>query len=82
MQGHYAVGVAGVALGLARAMLEDFKILAAEKTPRGPPRLAEDSLPQPDFAHVDAQVGSAEAYRLSVLAEIYGRADDWKIINF
>jgi indole-3-acetate monooxygenase len=82
MQGLYAVGVAGVALGLARAMLEDFKILAAEKTPRGRPRLAEGSMTQADFARAEARVGSAEAYALSVLAEIYGRADDWEIINF
>ena len=34
MQGLYAVGVAGVAMGIARAMLDAFKELAARKTPR------------------------------------------------
>ena len=70
MQGLYAVGMAGVALGLAQAMLEDFKALAAEKTPRGRPRLAEDSLTQADFARAEARVSSAEAYALSVLADV------------
>jgi len=37
----YAVGVAGAALGLARAMLSAFAELAAEKTPRGLARLAD-----------------------------------------
>ena len=82
MQGLYAVGVAGVALGLAQAMLVDFRALAAEKTPRGRPRLAEDSLTQADFARAKARVSSAEAYALSVLADVYERADDWAVINF
>lgn len=63
-------------------MLEDFRALAAEKTPRGRPRLAEDSLTQADFARAKARVSSAEAYALSVLADVYERADDWAVINF
>ena len=34
MQGLYAVGVAGVAIGIARAMLDAFEDLATRKTPR------------------------------------------------
>ena len=34
MQGLYAVGVSGVAMGIARAMLDAFEDLAARKTPR------------------------------------------------
>jgi alkylation response protein AidB-like acyl-CoA dehydrogenase len=41
MQGLYAVGVAGVALGTARAMLDAFMVLAMDKTPRGLSKLAE-----------------------------------------
>ena len=41
MQGLYAVGVAGVAFGIARAMLDAFIALAKEKTPRGLHRLAD-----------------------------------------
>src|SRR5471032_1066602 len=39
-QGIYAVGVAGTALGIARAMLDAFAVLAVEKAPRNLGRLA------------------------------------------
>src|SRR6185437_13261310 len=48
MQGLYAVGVAGVALGIARAMLEAFVELAAEKAPRNQGRLADNPAVQSD----------------------------------
>ena len=52
MQGLYAVGVSGVAFGIARAMLNSFFALAAEKTPRGLQRLADSPV-------VQAQSGAA-----------------------
>src|SRR5262249_3874918 len=44
MQGLYAVGVAGVALGIARAMLDAFEGLAMRKAPRNLGRLADNAV--------------------------------------
>jgi alkylation response protein AidB-like acyl-CoA dehydrogenase len=74
--GLYAVGVAGVALGIARAMMEQFAALAGRKTPRNLQRLAETPLVQQGFARNEAKLGSARAYLLETLADIYARADD------
>lgn len=74
MQGLYAVGVAGVALGTASAMLDDFKTLAGEKTPRGRPRLADSAAIQSGVAHAEVRLGAARAYALETLADIYARA--------
>jgi indole-3-acetate monooxygenase len=76
MQGLYAVGVAGVALGVARAMLEAFVELATRKTPRNLGRLADSAVIQGEVARAEARIGSARAYLLEILAEIYARADD------
>lgn len=76
MQGLYAVGVAGVALGLADAMLGAFKALAVEKTPRGRPKLGDDALVQADVARWDAALGAGVAYLEKVLNDVYERADD------
>ena len=81
-QGLYAVGVAGVALGLARAMLDAFRGLAVEKTPRGRPRLATDKLVQAGFAKAEAQYGAALAYLEATLDDIYSGADEWDVIAF
>ncbi|MCA8928505.1 MAG: acyl-CoA dehydrogenase family protein [Alphaproteobacteria bacterium] len=79
--GLYAVGVAGVASGIARAMLAAFAALARQKAPRGRPRMADDPLVQADYAKAEAKLGAGEAYLLAVLAEIYGRADEWAPID-
>ena len=76
MQGLYAVGVAGVALGAARQMLEEFRELAGGKTPRGMSRLAEDPMVQAVVGRAEASLGSAKAYLVATLDEIYARADD------
>lgn len=81
MQGLYAVGVSGVAIGTAREMLAEFIRLAAAKTPRGLARLADQGLVQGDVARAEARLGSAEAYLLAVLADIYARADAWAAIG-
>jgi alkylation response protein AidB-like acyl-CoA dehydrogenase len=74
MQGIYAVGVAGVALGIARAMLEAFKELATTKTPRGLDTLADRAGVQSGVARSEARIGSARAYLLEALREIYAAA--------
>jgi alkylation response protein AidB-like acyl-CoA dehydrogenase len=75
-QGLYAVGVAGVAFGIARAMLNEFMALAARKTPRGMSRLADNAVVQADVARAEARLGSARAYLMETLATIYARAGE------
>ncbi len=81
MQGLYAVGVAGVALGTARAMLDEFAGLAGRKTPRGLSRLAERAAVQAGVAEAEASLGSARAYMLETLGEIYAAAASDKPID-
>jgi alkylation response protein AidB-like acyl-CoA dehydrogenase len=76
MQGLYAVGVSSVALGIARAMLDEFVGLAARKAPRGLSRLADSSVVQADVARAEATLGAARAYLLDTLGSIYACADD------
>lgn len=80
-QAIYAVGVAAVALGIARAMLEAFTQLAAEKTPRGLSRLAESAGVQAGVARGEARIGAARAYLLEILNEITARAPQDKAID-
>jgi alkylation response protein AidB-like acyl-CoA dehydrogenase len=76
MPGLYAVGVASVALGIARAMLDAFMALAATKTPRGLARLADNAVVQADVARAEARLGAARAYLVETLETIYARADE------
>jgi len=76
MQGLYATGVAGVALGIARAMLSEFIALASRKAPRNLARLADSAVVQADVARAEARLGSARAYLVETLAMIYARAGD------
>jgi alkylation response protein AidB-like acyl-CoA dehydrogenase len=76
MQGLYAVGVAGVAFGIARAMLDAFIALAGEKAPRGLQRLADSSVVQADVARQEAALGSARAWLAEILREVWAGADD------
>jgi alkylation response protein AidB-like acyl-CoA dehydrogenase len=74
MQGLYAVGVAGVALGIAGAMLAAFMELAMRKTPRNLTLLADSAAIQNGVALAEARLGAARAYALETLAGIYARA--------
>jgi indole-3-acetate monooxygenase len=76
MQGLYAVGVAGVALGIAGAMLAAFIELAQKKAPRGRARLADNAVVQGEVARAEAKLGAGRAYLLETLAEIYARAGE------
>jgi indole-3-acetate monooxygenase len=75
MQGLYAVGVAGVALGIAQAMLAAFIALAQKKAPRGLARLADSGVVQAEVARAEASLGAARAYLHETLASIYAGAD-------
>jgi indole-3-acetate monooxygenase len=75
-QGLYTVGAAGVALGLGRGMLDAFLALATHKTPRalaGP--LARNAAVQTEVARMEARIGSARAYLIATLADIWSEAD-------
>jgi alkylation response protein AidB-like acyl-CoA dehydrogenase len=72
----YSVGIASVALGLARGMLDAFIALAGEKTPRGMVRLADSGVVQAEVAKCEASLGAARAYLLDTIAEIYEAAGD------
>ena len=68
----YASGFAGVAMGLARTLLDDFLALARDKTPRGYRRaLRESAVTQARVARAEAQLGSARVYLLSTLEETW-----------
>lgn len=68
----YASGFAGVAMGIARTMLDDFLALARDKTPRGFSRtLRENAVTQSRVAQAEAQLGAARAYLLTTLQEIW-----------
>jgi alkylation response protein AidB-like acyl-CoA dehydrogenase len=76
MQGLYAVGVAGVACGVARAMLDAFIALASEKVPRGLQRLADSPVVHADVARREAALGSARVWLAEILRDVWSGADD------
>jgi alkylation response protein AidB-like acyl-CoA dehydrogenase len=76
MQGLYSVGVAAVAFGIARAMLDAFITLAENKAPRGLVRLADSPVVQSDVARREANLGAARAYLVEVLKDVWAAADD------
>ncbi len=68
----YATGFSGVALGIARGMLDAFKLLASEKTPRrARESLRENHVIQMEVAVSEARLKSARAFMLSELEEIW-----------
>jgi alkylation response protein AidB-like acyl-CoA dehydrogenase len=72
----YASGFAGVALGIARSLLDSFVALALEKTPRGfKHALAQNAVVQSKVAQAEAQLASARLYLLTSLEEI------WRSVN-
>jgi alkylation response protein AidB-like acyl-CoA dehydrogenase len=79
MQGLYAVGVAGVALGIAGAMLDAFKELASRKTPRNQGRLADNAVVQANVAQMQARLDASRAYLVDTLTAIWSADDSWVI---
>ena len=70
----YSVGIASVALGIARGMLDAFIELALRKTPRGTGRLADNAVIQAEVARAEARLGAARCYLIDTVTEIYRRA--------
>src|SRR5215472_4219900 len=79
MPGLYAVGVSGVALGIARAMLDAFEDLATRKTPRNLGRLADSAVVQSNVAQMEARLGAASAFLVGTLSDIWSADDAWVI---
>ncbi len=72
----YASAFSGLALGLARASLDDLIALAKHKTPRGAPSAMRDSpVVQTRLAELEAQLGSARAYQQQVLRAVWDEVD-------
>ena len=74
MQSLYAMGVAGVALGIARAMLSAFVELATRKTPLGQSAMVDSATAQAGVARNEAKLGAARAYLLETLGDIHAQA--------
>jgi alkylation response protein AidB-like acyl-CoA dehydrogenase len=75
-QNLYAVGVAAVALGIARGMHEAFMALTIDKTPRYMARLADNPAIQSAVARHEASLGAARSYLIDILKECWEGADD------
>lgn len=81
MAGLYAVGVAGVAFGIAGAMLDAFIELATRKTPRGLQRLADNAVVQGNVGRLTARMDAARAYLTTTLQDIWAIAGDTGAID-
>lgn len=68
----FAVGFAGVALGIARSTLDAFVALARDKTPRGfKGTLRQNGVIQSETARAEARLASARLYMMTSLEEIW-----------
>jgi 2-C-methyl-D-erythritol 2,4-cyclodiphosphate synthase len=68
----YASGFAGVAMGIARTMLDDFLALARDKTPRGYSRtLRESAVTQSRVAQAEARLGAARSIRTGMGYDVH-----------
>ncbi len=69
---HQAIGFTGVAIGIARGMLDQFKEIATEKKPyRMANRLCDNALVQLDVAISEARLRAARAYMLNEVTECW-----------
>lgn len=70
--GLLAIGVSAVALGLARAAIDEFALLAASKRPTGSARnLAERPAVQADVARAEVGISAARSYLLEIVEAAY-----------
>ena len=68
----YASGFAGLALGIARTMLDDLESLAVDKTPRGRKNtMRENAVIQSQVAQAEARLRSARALLFDSLTHIW-----------
>jgi alkylation response protein AidB-like acyl-CoA dehydrogenase len=68
----YSIGFSGTAIGIARAMLESFKALAADKTPRRMKNtLRENGMVQMEVGMAEARLNAARANILAEATDIW-----------
>jgi alkylation response protein AidB-like acyl-CoA dehydrogenase len=68
----YASGFAGLALGIARSMLDEFLRLAVDKTPRGgKTTLRENAVIQSQVAQAEARLRSARGFLFDSIGDIW-----------
>jgi indole-3-acetate monooxygenase len=68
----YAMGFSATAQGIARAMLEAFKELALDKTPRmASSKMKDNPVIQSDMAHCEARLRGARAYLFEEVEDIW-----------
>jgi alkylation response protein AidB-like acyl-CoA dehydrogenase len=68
----FGVGFAGVALGIARATLDAFIVLAREKAPRNSPQILRDNaLIQFQTGHAEAQLQSVRTFMVQTLRDLW-----------
>jgi alkylation response protein AidB-like acyl-CoA dehydrogenase len=73
----YATGFAGVALGIARAMLDEFVVLARDKIPRGARNtMRNNNVIQAQTAQAEARLSSARRWLLGSLEDITAAVAD------
>ena len=71
----YSAGFAGVALGIARAVLDAFVELARDKIPRGAKRtLRDNNVIQAQVAQSEARISASRAFLLGALEDIWREA--------
>lgn len=76
----YSCGFAGVALGVARAMLDALVQLAARKTPRGfRNTLGESPVVQSEIAQLEATLRSSRHFLYGTLAEVWSAANSGEL---
>ncbi len=71
----YASVFSGVALGIARAMLDELLDLARHKVPRGAGAMRDSPVIQSRLAQLEAKLGAARAYQQQVLHEVWREVD-------
>lgn len=72
----FACGFASLALGIARALLDELIALAAGKTPRGlPSNLRDNAATQSEVGQAEANLRSARSFLMQTVAEICDAAE-------
>ncbi len=70
--GHvYPIAFAGVALGIARAVLDEFLALASGKTPRGGRKMRDNAAIQSIIGHNEVRLRAARSFLLQSIREIW-----------
>jgi len=71
----YAGAFSGVALGIARACLDQLTALARHKTPRGASAMRDSAVVQTRLAELEAEWGAARAFQQQALREAWARVE-------